>query len=507
MNNSRTILTAFIMLVVIIGSLWLGTGVVTNQTETLIQVGAIVLILTCAFLGQRIWLLYIFFASVTIPIIRGFTTLELGQAVLVGFSVLLFMMRRLKMHLVFSELDFWRFLTALAVIQVYLRNPVGLNIFGADSVGGKPYFLAGLALLAGFVLSKYRVPERDIRWTMPLTILGGFLAFPINRFRGGMGRGPSVGNVGVIGEGLEGQSAGRSGTAGAISELLNRILISRISPLRACFHPLWAPVVLLVMAFAAASGYRNTVANAGLLLLAGIAYRGGRISIIISVFIGVCALGMLALVNLAFPLPPSVQRALSPFPGTWEERYVGAAENSTEWRIEMWKDALLTEKWINNKLLGDGLGFTREELSKMENLSVKGAGRSLGGLTTQQESMMISGNYHSGPIQTIRTVGYVGLFIMMLAMIRLAVHTHREILRCRGTEWYPVLLFFGVPIVIYPIFFFFFFGTFSEAATFIFLQSGFIDLLRNNLPLPPYVKAKRTPYVLMSHRNQPATGA
>lgn len=503
MNVSRAIFTAFVIFVVIVGSIWLGMGVATDQMETLLKVGGAALLLTCILLGQRIWLLYIFFAAMHIPLMRGFSTVELGQALLVGFSVLMFMMRRLKMHIVFGELDFWRLLSALVVFQVYIRNPVGLNVFGAGSVGGKPYVLAALALLAGFILSKYRVPERELRWTMPLTIVGTLLAFPLNRFRYGMGRGPALETVQVVGEGLEGEGAGRVGSYEVLSELFNRILISRISPLRACFSVRWAPVILIVLGLAAASGYRNAVANAGLLLLAGIAYRGGRISVIISVLLGIAALGVLALVNVASPLPPRVQRALSPFPGTWEERYTESAAASTEWRVEMWKAALLTDNYINNKVLGDGLGFTKEELTKMEELMEGGRGRgaqSIGGLSSQQESMMISGNYHSGPVQTIRTVGYIGLLVMMLAMYRMAVHMHRQILRCRGTEWYPLMLFFGVPIIIYPIFFFFVFGTFQVAIIFIFLQSGFIDLIRNNLTLPPYAKAKREPYILMRNR-------
>ena len=73
------------------------------------------------------------------------TTLMLAQALVVGFSLILLLMRRLPLHPRWTELESWCLLLTLMVIQVYIRNPVGLNIFGGSSVGGKPYVLFALA--------------------------------------------------------------------------------------------------------------------------------------------------------------------------------------------------------------------------------------------------------------------------------------------------------------------------------------------------------------------------
>ena len=78
---------------------------------------------------------------------------------------------------------------------------------------------------------------------------------------------------------------------------------------------------------------------------------------------GMCVIPLLAAINLLAPLPPNVQRALTFLPGTWEQRYKDDAEGSTEWRVEVWKVALFTERWIKNKWLGDGLGFSAAELA------------------------------------------------------------------------------------------------------------------------------------------------
>ncbi|MEX1048183.1 MAG: hypothetical protein WED15_01550, partial [Akkermansiaceae bacterium] len=174
---------------------------------------------------------------------------------------------------------------------------------------------------------------------------------------------------------------------------------------------------------------------------------------------------------------------------------------STEWRVEMWKEALFTDYWIQNKVLGDGLGFTARELQMLQAMEEGGRGLdSMGsGMSQQQESMMLTGGYHSGPVQTVRTVGYAGLLVLLLTMIRVAVHAHRQILRCRGTEWYPLALFFGIPIIALPPFFVLIFGEFGKDVAATFIAYGMIRLLEKNLPLPAYVVARRTPYILNKH--------
>jgi len=454
----------------------------------------------CMILGQKIWLLLIFLMATWIPLMRGINTQQLGQLLFVGFTVLLFLMRRLRMDWRFTALDFWRFALFAMVVQVYMRNPVGLNIIGSGSVGGRPYFLVVLGLTCGFLLSRYRVSPTEIRWALWASIAGAILNFPLSMARG---RALSSGSlqateaVEAVG-GMDNGGSSRIGRFKSISEILSKIVVMKVSPLRAGFHPLWAFIIILSMGLAAASGYRNAVAWTGLIYLFGIAYWGGAKSVVISAFIGAVALLMLAIVNVAFPLPANVQRALSPFPGTWEKRYKNQAEVSTEWRVEMWTEALTSDRWIKNKILGDGLGFTRAELRRMQDLKDQGQYKSLSGLTQQQESMLVTGSYHSGPVHTIRIVGYAGLVVLIVVFWRVGVEAHRMISRCRGTEWWGLSLFFGIPVMAYPIFFLFVFGTFEEAITYVFVFSGLIDLLQKNLPVKEYQIRRRGVYIPMA---------
>ena len=393
-------------------------------------------------------------------------------------------------------------LLAGCIVQVYLRHPVGLNLLGADVVGARPYFMASAAFLSSILLGNIVVRPGEIRQAFWLSMIGSLFGMILYELRVKLGGGPAAFQQGTQIDDEQGSS--RIGILAGLSGVVAKISVSFISPTRALLHPIWAPVILFALAAAAMSGYRNSVANVGLILLVGLAYRSGGIAVIVSLVASALALGLLAFVNVVSPLPGNIQRALSPFPGTWEERHVDSAEESTEWRVDMWKEALFTDYWIQNKILGDGLGFTRRELLMMEELEA--GGRSLdnrgSGLTSQQESMMISGGYHSGPVMTVRTIGYVGLGILILGMIRMAVHAHRQIIRCRGSEWFPLSLYFGIPTIVLPPFFVFVFGDFGNGVASLFLSYGMISLLEKNLTLPPYSKKIYQPYILHDYQNR-----
>lgn len=496
MRNSLIILIAFLL------AIWLGVTIVTEQTETILKIAGVALVLTCVFLGRRIWLLSIFFMALNVPLIRGFGSVELGQVLFLGFTFIIILMRRQPFKFKFGELEVWMLLLAGCILQVYFRNPVGLGMFGSGDVGGRPYFVVALSFITAVVLGNIVIKPNEIKWAMKLTIIGSFLGYGLSALlmRGGGVPGATTTTANVtLGET---NTAGRIGTLAQISSTIARIVSSYVSPLRGLLHFFWAPLILISLAAAAGSGYRNAIANVGLIYLVGLTYRGGFSSVIMATISGAMGLGALAFWNLAAPLPGNIQRALSPFPGTWEERHVEGAEASTEWRVEMWKEALFTDYWIRNKLLGDGLGLSSRELEMLQASAEGGHGLdSMGsGMSRQQEEMMITGGYHSGPVQCVRIVGYVGLLVVLLAMIRVAVHAHRQILRCRRTEWYPIALFFGIPIIVLPFFYIFIFGDFTKDVSATLLAYGIIRLLERNLPLPAYEARRHVPYILRQQR-------
>lgn len=504
MSNSNSIRAAIVVIIAFALAIWLGVSIVTNQSETVLQIAGSALLIACIFLGRKIWLLLIFFAALDVTLIRGFSTTELGQFLFVGFTIAMTLMRRQPYRLSLGEKEIWMLLLAACIVQVYMRNPVGLNMFGAGAVGARPYFMVAMAFFASAFLGNIVVRATEIKLAFKLMIAGSILSIFANSFRMRIGGGSAV-SEGFQGGNMmdDGGGAGRNSSLGNLGGIVAKMVVTFKSPLQVLIHPVWGSLIAFSLIAAGLSGFRNSVAYVGMIYLIGIAYRGGGIQVLISCISGALLLGVIAIVNTISPLPPAIQRGLSPFPGTWEERYVEAGEESTEWRVEMWKEALFTEYWINNKLLGDGLGMTRRELELVQDMKTGGGGKSEdirgSGLSKQQEAMMVTGGYHSGPVQTVRAVGYVGLVVLVLALWRMAVHAHRQIQRCRGTEWYPVSLFIGIPIVISPPFFVFIVGDFGTGAASLCASYGLLNLLEKNLPIPVYVKRRYQPYILNSN--------
>jgi hypothetical protein len=249
--------------------------------------------------------------NVTLQVPGQPTTLLLAQALFCGFCVLLFLMRRLPFKIQFTELEFWIFLLTLCVAQAYLRNPVGLNIFGGASVGARPYAVFGASLMTCLFLTQYRVPAADLKWLLRLSIIGGLLNFAlltIGAFvpRVGIWYGAAEAAKANVQQGAYGvESATRIGFLGKAGGNIALWISSFKSPIKACFHPIWAPLVLLTFAFAAFSGFRNQIAVVGLTYLVGIAYRGGLPSVLIASFTLILGIISIALINLAAPLPHS----------------------------------------------------------------------------------------------------------------------------------------------------------------------------------------------------------
>ena len=514
-NKLKTIIfVVFAMFV----ALYLGISAATAQEETIAWMVGVATLMTCFMLGRRIWLLIPFMAALGLAFrLPGQpSSLLLGQMLVLGFSTLLFMMRKLPFRLEFTELEVWALILTLLVVQVYMRNPVGVNIFGGNTVGGKGYALYAIAFVSALLLAGLRVPASELRWILRLSIIGSALNAAVSvvgnfvpiigYYTGAEVEDPDT--AGFDDQVIDAKDATRQGTLLGLGNNMALWISAYISPLQACVRPLWGLLMLATILVATMSGFRNGIITVGLTFLVGIIYRSGFSGVAMSGLAAIAGVAMLAVVNTMHPLPPNVQRSLTFLPGTWETRYKLDAAGSSEWRFEIWREVLLTDRWIQNKILGDGLGFSANELAGQIN-SRKGARAGISGFDPHREAILASGDYHSGPVSTIRVIGYFGLLVFLAAQIRLAVHAHRQISRCRGTEWFPLSLFIGIPLIMGPMIFVFIFGDFkSNTATYL-LSLGMIRLLQNNLPLPAYVLRKRELYLLPSHRtnSQPASAA
>jgi hypothetical protein len=176
-----------------------------------------------------------------------------------------------------------------------------------------------------------------------------------------------------------------------------------------------------------------------------------------------------------YQLPLSAQRALSFLPGKWDYFAVKEAKASTDWRVRMWTESLFTDKYIQSKAFGDGFGFTKRQLewvmANTFNMSDE----------DQQEHYLRVGGVHSGPVSTIRYVGFFGLAIFTWLMIAMAKMAWRLIIRSKNTPFFAACLFVGVPVVWEPFNYYLIFGGFDNAMPTAIFGLGMLKVLKNSL--------------------------
>jgi hypothetical protein len=102
-----------------------------------------------------------------------------------------------------------------------------------------------------------------------------------------------------------------------------------------------------------------------------------------------------------------------------------------------------------------------------------------------QESFLVAGNYHSGPISTIRYAGVVGLVLFTPLILIVAVRGFRLIKKSVGTPFFPAALFVGMPVVYFIAPWIFVAGGYDSGFTEMLFSAGLIRLLERALAAEP----------------------
>ena len=488
--NQNKIKIAITIGITLILSLYLGVGAASAQGEVLKVTGGAVLIAIILVFGRRIWLLVplTMLSSLSFRWMPGqWRAADLAYIVVTFGCVLLFLSRNIDYRIRLRFIHFFAVIVILTVVQTYLRNPVGLAVFGSSSVGGRAYFTFAIAVMMCLLFSFLRVPWRELFTMRKYALIGGVFTVIAQWLSYVPGLGLPLAfalgtGVQALAESSSSGSASRNIAGMDSAKVFSKVTISYVNPVSAMFFNRWTFIILLAVFGSLVSGFRSQVAGALMVLGVGVIYWQGIRAFILAVLAGALSLMCLAIVNLMLPLPAEVQRSLSFLPGTWEERYANEGAESTDWRVEMWEEALFSERWIKNKIIGDGLGLTKEELALQEAMREGGVNSSeLGGLSSQQVSFLINGSYHSGPVSFVRTTGYVGLGIFAIGLLAVAISSHRLLRSLKGSPYFGVAALVCIPAIIHPITFFFIFGTFSGDISIFFLNVGFLCFLRNNI--------------------------
>lgn len=391
----------------------------------------------------------------------------------------------------------WNGVLLLALLMVlyigigWIRNPVGVISLNSARVGGRPYFNVFIAMLACWVLCQSSLKGRHANSVTIATaharMLEGFFAqammwapilipifdrYYVCPYFTWILRPDDV----ATGPGEE--ALRRFGYLSPIGVTIVIYLVSAHRPLAIMsLVRFWRPLLLVGGLFCIFySGFRsNLVYVFGAALIAGYFWRGW-IEVGKMIFLTVLALALLIMGNgVLYDLPYQAHRALSFLPGRWDPAAVRDAHASTEWRTEMWKEMLSTNRYIESHLLGDGFGFRKRDLELMEYY------KKYGSFEEEKMNYMISGNVHSGPVSAIRYVGYVGLALFLALLTANALRAWRLARRAQNGPFQIFAFFICIPCILEPFFFVFIFGAFENSIPEVIFNVGMLQLLHNSL--------------------------
>lgn len=389
-------------------------------------------------------------------------------------------------------IDLWIYLNLCYLFTAFLRNPVGFAAIGGGArVGGKPYIEVLLGVVAYLILSRFRISPGFSRH-LPLLMLGvaafSSLAGAIGMFLPSVGlvlfhfysafapadlMDPSGGADTVISAGET-----RLGFLLTLGGALPLYVVCRVNPVK-LITPInfwWLVLYLCGVIMVLLSGFRNGIIVILLTTCVAAMIRekqAGMFKVVVAAL--TIALAGVLLSYSSFKLPFTFQRSLCFLPGNWDPAAVLDAKGSSEWRFEMWKMALTSDRYIRNKIFGDGFGFLREDFERGVDLMY---GRTqLSETDVQQEMFLLDGDYHSGPVGAIRFVGVVGLMLFIPLLIMQAFYSYRVINAARGTPYEFLSMYLGIPSMIFPIGFIFLFGDYRTDFVMVLFNVGMMKMI------------------------------
>jgi hypothetical protein len=492
--NKNKIFLGVVMAAAMLFAIVVGQNVAQNNFSRLgMYAGVAVLAIGALGLKQNAWLL--------IPIFSGFSgtigggrlpasIAEMSVAFCFGLFVLF---KALKVIPKFPSLNWCDKLlicNLLYLATVFARNPVGVDFIRSNLIGGRPYFAILLACCGFWVLQHVTIKPKLAKLLPALMCFGSVanaLSGLVGYFAPNLGYRLATLYSGFLPSG-EANSLDmpndsrveRHQYLAGFGVEVGRAVISYVNIFKVIF---FQNFILSVCFFASLvaillSGFRSNLIG-WLFAIALASYiRGGVRHLIPLVAAGLAGVVMIVVLQTAgLSVPLAAQRALSLIPISWDSRASLDAKGSIDWRVDMWRLALTSDRYIKNKVLGDGFGFDPAELRAQTTLTAFRMDTSYG----LQDYFMVTGDYHSGPVSAIRFVGYIGLFLFTALLIANARYAWKIIESAKKTAFLPLALFSGIVAVYHPICFWLIFGGYGGDFVQAIFTLGMLNLIDRSI--------------------------
>ena len=308
-------------------------------------------------------------------------------------------------------------LMLVIVATALTTGGIGLRVLGSQTVGGKGYFYLAAAAAGFFALSSQAIKRKHVLLCLAFFFLPGVTAI-IGRLV--QAAGPSASFLFLLFPPeselnmLEGDQTFELGLTRASGLLPLAMAIfcwvlvrNGVAGVFNFTRP-WRMVILIgAVVIGTFGGFRSAVLLMGMTFLILFWLEklwGTRIFLIL--LIGM-TLGGVLLTAFADKLPLTMQRSLSFLPVEIDPLTRASAQDSTEWRLEIWRAMLPQVPQYFFK--GKGYSVSGDEMYMSHQSAFRG-------LSADWEGAALAGDYHNGPLSVIIPFGIWGLlsFVWLL---------------------------------------------------------------------------------------------
>jgi len=488
--DSKNLKNIFFVAFALFFAIYLGISAATAQLEAIAWMVGFAGIVFVLAMGKHIWVIIPISGVMagTVNALPGSPPAWWAAMAVVGvvfFARLA--MRSREFSFRWSWLDFAILIQLIAIMQAWLRNPSGLALFGGDTVGGKSNIAFTFAIvcyaLQAFVKTDMKTVKAVVTCMIGVTFIDAilmlssnyfpFLSALILPFYSGVEYGGTDADTGVDSMSERVTGGKDIGQSFGLAAFALWPPLSTFNPLR----PVRFIMMSLAVVFTLLSGFRSVTAWLAVVFAVSCTLREKFHHVVISAIFGFLLLALVVVTGQVRSMPMGAQRALSFLPVDVDPRIRHYAESSSEWRFEMWMLALTSDKYIKNKLLGDGFGFSSSEWAASAD-SLAGDKRKSIGMSTQ-EVMMIRGSFHGFHIETIRISGVFGLICALIGLGIMFKAAWVLIQHFKGRPEWGYILYIGIPFLIYPFWAMLVFGTYRSDMPKMIVAAGLLKILQS----------------------------
>ncbi len=297
----------------------------------------------------------------------------------------------------------------IIIITALARGGIGLRSFGSSMIGARRYVAVIAAIVGYFALSCRTIPRNRAVLYASLFFLTGISAAMCDLIYAAGSSfywlyyifPPELARAQATSVNTDSEIYRIEGVAWAslafFSFMLVRYGVRGILDIRRIWRLI---ALLLVVAVGLYGGFRSRFFWVVLLFTIQFCLEGLWRTRWLPILLGLCFLSMIIVLPNTDKLPPSIQRSLSFLPVKIDPVVVADAQESAQWRFDMWRQ--LRPSIPKYFWLGQGYTFSALEFEVMQEGYRRGTAKSY-------ESFILTGEYHNGILSVIIPFGIFGL--------------------------------------------------------------------------------------------------